>query len=212
MFRREDTKKKERLRGMDKLMAQGGFIREAIEEELEEVFQVSVIDIAQKYCENGIGIWEVAQEIERAKGEILPPMPKPGGLGAFLQEEQKKGEFEQKFREWYIEQNARLAAERYRTKAERFWVSWDLDREVKRIMATLTLIEERVLFLTYGPDGTPSKRTAAEIAALPEFACSKRYIERIIERIEIRGVEMLGRACGLFPCVREKERGGKEHV
>jgi len=172
--RAEKEKKIAMLRGSEKLLAMGGFFREVIEEELEEIYPYKVIELALQYGDLEKGFWTVADEVEKAFYEMEDYEMTEEGEPVELWDEE--------FGKWYIEQTARVAAQRAKNDHPVFWSDWILSSEARRKLQNMPAFDQYILFLQNGPDGT-EQRDAKMIAELPEFEGKEEYIEKMFGRI-----------------------------
>lgn len=165
-------------RGTEKLIAQDGFIRDVVEENILECFQQDEAEMVLKYCEFGQGFFNVAELISKIHGNIYNKC-------FFMDEETGEPHWisDEKFADWYIEQIARLAVERRKTWKEHFWAGWNISRECRRALNKLSLIDEQILRLSEGVNG--EKNSTTEIAALPEFSCPEEYIYYVTRHNEM---------------------------
>lgn len=166
------------LRGFENLSGLGGFIKEQIEEEINELYPSIVISKTKKHCPLGPGFWDVADAVEIAERET-------GFYTEYVIDEY--GELDEipdpEFEEWLVDQVARIETEKFRYEMGSFWLDWELTKETKMVMTKLNALDERVLYLSSGV-GNMEKLSALQIAELPEFSCSENYISKVMDANE----------------------------
>lgn len=202
--RRPRNPEKERrmpmLRGMEKLISMEGFIRDAIEEGMEAILPYKVKDMVFRYADTEKGFWDVVEATERAFIEMKDYERNEDGEPIMMWDED--------FEEWYIGQTARVVAQRVKTGEACFWNDWTLSRDARFALQKMLPLDEYILFLSCGLDGSKN-RDAKEIAALPEFEGSEAFIETMFERLEKyletseRVKEEFGQACEIHRTVKE---------
>lgn len=174
----EKKKKKMLLKGIEKLSDLGGFIKEEIEDEINELYQNDVLEITEKYFPLGAGFCDVADAVENA----IKNANKYADI-----EYDEYGEtylFQYSgFDEWAIDQIARLTAEKFKNEKNSFWISWNLTRETRKALQGLNALDERILYLISGINNK-NKLTAKQISELPEFSCKEEFITTVIDVIE----------------------------
>lgn len=178
MSEKERAKIKLLLRGLENLLGLGGFIKEQIEEEIYELYPSIVISKTKKHCPLGPGFWNVADAVEIAERETIFYTEYVFDENGEPDEVPNSG-----FDEWLVDQVAKIEIEKYRNEKSSFWLDWEFTKETKMIMMRLNGLDERVLYLSSGV-GNVKKLNALEIAELPEFSCSEKYISKVINAIE----------------------------
>lgn len=181
---RMKRQKREQLRGMEELVSQGGFFRETIMNEIAEVLDEEVLNLVEKQCEIGTGFWYVADEVEKAANDEERFEEENSGNNSWAQ--RKKDGI---FRKWQLEQVARCSKEKFLSGQGYFWDGWKMSVGARMALGRMNSLDERILYLTYGLDGK-GKRSAAEIAALPEFNCPISYIEKL--QNSVQGILKIG--------------------
>ncbi len=170
---RELIKKKNVLRASTELLKLGGIIREVIEEEYLSLYPEDITDLVCKDHEIGPHFFMIADELTEVKEELMEKYE------YFLPNESDKNEslsLIEDYKEWYLEQTARLCYEKYEKGYTHFWQDWKMTYRAKKRMASLRPVEERILYLSWGLDQNGKKRSAKELAELPEFECGMSYV------------------------------------
>lgn len=180
MSAKEREQRKIFLRGLEGLVEMGGFIKEQI---LDEIYLLYPSIVSSKMEEHGFSLgpqfWTVADAIENAIVDL-------GRYSDFLINED--GDFfeiqNEEFEEWAIDQIARLEIQKSQSGEERFWQSWKWTPKTKKVLNSLNVLDERILYLISGLDG--EKMDAIQISQMPEFDCDVEFIELIIDLLEHR--------------------------
>ena len=158
-----NERKKALARGNEKLLGLGGFIADQIKRDAYDSYKSAVIKAVDNHISYGPGFWEVADATE-AVSESLPRR-------------------DQDFRDWVLDNVARLETDRYRSGKGYFWKEWNVSVPMASNLSKLNALDERILSLSLGLDNG-KEMTKEEIAVLSEFDCPVDYIDRVLGDLE----------------------------
>ena len=204
MSQREKEQTKRLLAGLEKLTDMGGFIAEELQEKIYEMYGDNVISITEKYCSLGPWFYIVADAVETA----MECQTKYEHLD-FDEDDEPYWCSDDEFADWIFDLVAKFESDKVKKGESRFWMDWDLSFATQKILLKFNAVEDRVLYLSKGLDNKKAMN-AEEIAALPEFQCEPKYVQKIlcfVER-ELRFHDRCGKEFN--QAVEAMKKGGKK--
>ncbi len=170
------------LKQMEGLSSLGGFVKEAVDEMVENTinayFPDEVISIVEKYCPIGMDFIDVAEKVLKNENDYdkyaIQGFDEDGDVIV------RKNN--QDFDNWAIDQIARCEYLKIKNQDQGLWERMEGGRKIKSAFRRFNALDERVFRLLYGI-GEDRKLTVRQIAALPEFNCPERYISIIVDDI-----------------------------
>jgi hypothetical protein len=162
--------------GLEKLIPLGGFIEEVARESILDLYDEATAEAAEKYDCFGPGMWQILTTahqayLSRTTGDGLEEYD-------LLVTDEKGRNFEidgERFAGWEAGQNVRCGM--LIQKEGHFWDRWNCEKKIKRTLAKLSPVQERVLYLSLKLENT-DRREAVNISTLPEFEGAKLYVMR----------------------------------
>ncbi len=161
-----------KLRGMEKLTDQGGFIREWFTGQLKACINEEVFCVTQGCTGLGEFCIDVAEEVEKARQVVD---------GDYASGNEKVPDRD--FKAWYLSATAGITLAERKEAKEGVRTRIRLSPETRSLLERFSVLERRVIWARFGLDGEKKLRNAAEIAGLPDFDCRPEYIVMVLEKI-----------------------------
>jgi hypothetical protein len=164
--------------GLEKLLPLGGFIKETVESSIRGCLYESAAEVVEELGFYDQTVWKIAfyameQFDKRSEEDDV----------SFDEKERCFSVDMNRFAKWELRQN--IIRGKQIQENGHFWQNMTLPAKLKRALNDLSPVQETILSMLYGMDGG-KERQVTELAAMPEFKCTRFYI--IKERNEAEAV------------------------